>query len=218
LPGFSEERGESVRIISLPGNGQVYSSNVYLVLGEWKRIEDLNTLVDVGNDPAILDHLEKINTGLGKKKVDQVVLTHCHSDHTALLSLIRKRYNPTVYAFSPYLEGVDYVLEHGQRLRMGDREFEVIHTPGHSEDSITLFNEEDGILFVGDSQVIVRSGGGGYEEGFVKAMKDICGRNVKKIYFGHGDPIFHGAHSLLLGSLKNIRNANRRIKQDMKEA
>lgn len=207
-----------MKIISIPGNGHVYSSNVYLVLGEWKRIEDLNTLVDVGNDPAIVDYLEKINTGLGKKKVEQVVLTHCHSDHTALLSLIRKRYNPTVYAFSPYLEGVDHVLEHGQRLRMGDREFEVIHTPGHSEDSISLFNEEDGVLFVGDAQVIVRSGGGGYEEGFVQAMKNICQRKVKEIYFGHGDPICQGVQGLLTDSLKNIRGANRRVKQIMKEA
>ncbi len=207
-----------MKIISVPDSGLVYSSNVYLVQGEWKRIEDINTLVDVGNDPAILDQLEKMNTGLGKKKVEQVVLTHCHSDHTGLLSLIRERYNPTVFAFSPYLEGVDHVLEHGQRLRMGDREYDVIHTPGHSEDSICLFNEEDGILFVGDAQVIVRSGVGGYEEGFVQAMKNICQRNVKEIYFGHGDPICEGVQGLLTYSLKNIRAANRRTKQVMKEA
>ena len=207
-----------MKIIPVPDSGLVYSSNVYLVQGEWKRIEDINTLVDVGNDPAILDQLEKMNTGLGKKKVEQVVLTHCHSDHTGLLSLIRERYNPTVFAFSPYLEGVDHVLEHGQRLRMGDREYDVIHTPGHSEDSICLFNEEDGILFVGDAQVIVRSGVGGYEEGFVQAMKNICQRNVKEIYFGHGDPICEGVQGLLTYSLKNIRAANRRTKQVMKEA
>jgi glyoxylase-like metal-dependent hydrolase (beta-lactamase superfamily II) len=101
---------------------------------------------------------------------------------------------------------------------MGDQEFEVIHTPGHSEDSISLFNEENGVLFVGDSQVIVRSGGGGYEEGFVKAMKNICQRNVKAIYFGHGEPILQGAQSLLMDSLKNIRSANRKFKQVMEEA
>jgi glyoxylase-like metal-dependent hydrolase (beta-lactamase superfamily II) len=207
-----------VKIISVPDSGRVYSSNVYLVLGEWNRIEDINTLVDVGSDPVTLDQLDKIHTGVGKKKVEQVVITHCHSDHAALLSMIRERYKPIVYAFNPYLKGVDYVLEHGQRLRMGDREFEVIHIPGHSEDSISLFNEEDGVLFVGDSPVIVRSEGGGYEEGFVKAMKNICQRDVKEIYFGHGDPIRQGAHSLLLSSLKNIRGANRRIKQLMKEA
>jgi len=207
-----------VKIISVPDSGLVYSSNVYLVLGEWKRIEDINTLVDVGSDPATLDQLEKIHTGVGKKKVEQVILTHCHYDHTILLSMIRERYNPTVYAFSPYLEGVDHVLKHGQRLRMGDREFEVIHTPGHSEDSICLFNEESGVLFVGDSPVIVRSEGGGYEEGFVQAMKNICQRKVKEIYFGHGDPICQGAQSLLTDSLKNIRGANGRFKQVMKEA
>jgi len=207
-----------VKIISIPSSGLVYSSNVYLVLGEWNRIEDLNTLVDVGSDSMTLDHLETIATGVGKKKVDQVVLTHCHYDHTILLPMIRERYNPTVYAFSSYLEGVDHVLEHGQCLRMGDSVFEVIHTPGHSEDSISLYNEQTGVLFVGDSPVIVRSEGGGYEEGFVKAMKDICRRNVKKIYFGHGDPIHHGAQSLLRDSLNNIRDANRRIKQIMKEA
>jgi len=207
-----------VKIISVPGIGHVYSSNVYLVLGEWKRIEDINTLVDVGSDPSILDQLEIIPTGVGKKKVEQVVLTHCHSDHTALLSLIRERYHPTVFAFSAYLEGVDHVLEHGQRLLMGDRVFEVIHTPGHSEDSISLFNEDHGILFVGDAPVIVRSGGGGHEKGFVQAMKNICQRNVKEIYFGHGDPICQGAQSLLTDSLKNIREANREFKQVMKEA
>ncbi|MCX5828976.1 MAG: MBL fold metallo-hydrolase [Deltaproteobacteria bacterium] len=207
-----------MKIISVPGNGNIYSSNVYLVQGDWKRIEDINTLVDVGNDPAILEQLEKMSTGVGKKKVEQVVLTHSHSDHSALLPMIRERYKPKVFAFSPYLEGVDHVLTHGQRLRMGDRDFEVIHTTGHSEDSISLFNEDEGVLFVGDAQVIVRSSGGEYEEDFVQAMKNICQRNVKKIYFGHGDPICQGVQRLLIDSLHNIRNANRRLKQVMKEA
>ena len=194
-----------MKIISVQGAGRIYSSNVYLVLGDWNRIEDLNTLVDVGNDPAVLDQLEEMHTGVGKKKVEQVVLTHSHSDHTALLPLIRERYNPTVFAFSPYLDGVDHVLKHGQLLRMGDREFEVIHTPGHSDDSISLFNVEDGLLFVGDTPVIIRSQGGSYEEGFVQAMQNICHRNVKKIYFGHGEPICQGVQSLLAASLANIR-------------
>lgn len=83
-----------MKIISVQGSGRIYTSNVYLVLGDWNRIQDINTLVDVGSDPAILDQLEAMHTGVGKKKIDQVVLTHCHSDHTAMLSLIRERYHP----------------------------------------------------------------------------------------------------------------------------
>jgi glyoxylase-like metal-dependent hydrolase (beta-lactamase superfamily II) len=173
----------------------------------------MNTLVDVGSDPAILDQLEGIHTGVGKKKVEQVVLTHSHSDHTALLPLIRERYNPAVFTFSPYLDGVHHLLRHGQRLRMGDREFEVIHTPGHSDDSISLFNEDDGVLFVGDTPVIVRSEEGAYEDCFIKAMEDICRRSVRKIYFGHGEMICEGAQSLLADSLRNIRATKRRLKQ-----
>jgi glyoxylase-like metal-dependent hydrolase (beta-lactamase superfamily II) len=201
-----------VKIISVTGSGNIYSSNVYMVLGDWKRIEDINTLVDVGSDPVALDNIEATATGLGKKKVEQVVLTHCHSDHTALLSVIRERYKPVVYAFSPYLEGVDCVLKHGQRLRMGDRDFEVIHTPGHSEDSICLFNEDEGVLFVGDTQVIVRPGNAEYEERFVRAMEDICRRSVKEIYFGHGAPLCQGVQRMLWDSLRNIREANSRLK------
>ena len=86
-----------MKIIPVQGSGRIYSSNVYLVLGDWNRIEDINTLVDVGSDPAILDRLEEMHTGVGKKKVEQVVLTHSHSDHTAMLPLIRERYKPTVF-------------------------------------------------------------------------------------------------------------------------
>jgi glyoxylase-like metal-dependent hydrolase (beta-lactamase superfamily II) len=96
---------------------------------------------------------------------------------------------------------------------MGDREFEVIHSPGHSEDSICLFNEDEGVLFAGDTQVIVRSGNGGYEDGFVKAMEDICQRQVREIYFGHGAPLCQGARGALWDSLKNIREAKSRLKQ-----
>jgi glyoxylase-like metal-dependent hydrolase (beta-lactamase superfamily II) len=99
---------------------------------------------------------------------------------------------------------------------MGDREFEVIHTPGHSDDSISLFNVEDGVLFVGDTPVIIRSQNGSYEDGFVRAMQNICDRNVKKIYFGHDEPICHGAQSLLMASLANIRGANRQLNHVMK--
>ena len=50
---------------------------------------DVNTLVDVGQDPAILASIERAPTGVGKWPVEQVVLTHSHSDHCALLPQIR---------------------------------------------------------------------------------------------------------------------------------
>ena len=199
-----------MKVIPVKGGNNVYTSNVYLVLGAWKCIEDINTLVDVGNDPSIVEVLWSIDTGVGKNKVEQVVLTHDHSDHTGILPLIREAFNPVVCAFSPFIEGVDRVLRHGDTIRIGSGVFEVIHTPGHSSDSICLFNREHGVLFTGDSPLIVRSAGGGFEEGFLRAMKSICREDVKTVYFGHGDPLAEHANEMLTHSLKNIRAGLRR--------
>ncbi|MFH0999163.1 MAG: MBL fold metallo-hydrolase [Pseudomonadota bacterium] len=70
-----------MKIVPILGKNNVYSSNVYTVMGDWKRIEDVNTLVDVGNDPSIIEVIGKMNMGVGKSKVEQVILTHDHFDH-----------------------------------------------------------------------------------------------------------------------------------------
>lgn len=196
-----------MKIVPVKGYRDVYTSNVYLILGEWKRIEDVNTLIDVGNDPSIIDILSKLDAGVGKKKVEQVILTHDHSDHTGILPLIIREYNPVVCAYSPFLEGVTRTLNNGEMIRIGDDNFEVIHTPGHSSDSISLYNETDELLFVGDTPVVISGFNGVYEECFINALKKLCQKKVKSIYFGHGSPHQDGGHSLLVESLSNIRSS-----------
>ena len=199
-----------MKVTVLKGNNNVYSSNAYIVTGDWKRIEDVNTLIDVGSDPSVIGNLEEIATGIGKSKVEQVVITHDHSDHTRILPLIRQIFNPVVYAFSPFMDGVDHVLKNGQTLRIGDREFEVIHIPGHSDDSISLYNAEDGIIFLGDAPIPVRFLGGTYEPGFVHALKILCRKNIRIIYPGHGEPIKEGAYDQVKSSLGIVLQSNER--------
>ena len=117
-----------MKIINLTRKSRVYTSNVYLVLGTWNTLEDLNTLVDAGRDKTLIEKINNAPTAMGKQKIDQVVLTHPHYDHAELLPLIRKIFKPKVYAFSPYFNGVDHVLKDGDTLMLGDRTFEVIYT------------------------------------------------------------------------------------------
>ena len=126
---------------------------------------------------------------MGKWPVEQVVLTHSHSDHCALLPEIRAAFHPRVWAYSPNLEGVDGLLNDGLSLRMGDAVFEVVHTSGHSSDSVCLYNQSEGVLFAGDSPLVIASPGGTYEAGFRAALEKLCARNVSRIYFGHGPPL-----------------------------
>jgi glyoxylase-like metal-dependent hydrolase (beta-lactamase superfamily II) len=181
----------------------MYSSNAYLILGDWSAIDDVNTLIDVGNDSGIIDRIATAPTGLGKKPVDQVIITHNHSDHTGILPRIRERYTPVVYAKTPYM-GADAMVTDGQVLHCGDRYFEVIHTPGHSDDSICLYCQSDGVLFVGDTPVLIRSPDSTYKEPFIRAFERLCQLDVRTIYFGHGAPMTEGAKAALQESLVNI--------------
>lgn len=199
----------SMQILTIKGQNNLYTSNVYLLLGEWKRIDDLNTLIDVGSDPSIIETLEATPTGIGKKKIDQVILTHGHSDHTAVLPLIIEAFHPKVMAFSHYTKGVDRVLKNGDVIRAGDALLEVIHTPCHTEDSICLYNPDSGALFVGDTPVIIQTKDGGYERRFYEAIKNICSRKVMTIYFGHGEPLRHHVGKRLSESLRNVRDSLR---------
>ena len=175
-----------MRILTLENSGRVYTCEVYLVLGGASRLDDVNTLVDVGQDPAILASIEQAPTGVGKWSVEQVVLTHCHSDHCALLPQVREAFHPKVLAFCPNIDGVTGLLRDGDAVKMGDEVFEVIHTPGHSSDSVCLYNQTEGVLFAGDTPLLITSPTGTYETGFLAALEKLCARDVRRIYFGHG--------------------------------
>lgn len=199
-----------MRIVTLQNTGQVYTSQVYLVLGDANRLEDVNTLVDVGQDSAILASIQLESTGVGKWPVEQVVLTHCHSDHCALLPQVREAFHPKVFAFSPNIYAVDGLLHDEDKIRMGDEVFEVIHMPGHSSDSVCLYNESQGVLFSGDSPVLITSTTGTYEAGFLTALEKLCVRDVRRIYFGHGAPLQADCKIRLQQSLEIVRESVKR--------
>ena len=184
----------------------IYSSNVYLIRGEESTIENVNTLIDVGNNPAIVKTIQHTPPGVGKPTIAQVILTHSHFDHVALLPKIREFFHPVVYAYSA-LVGADVVLQDGQKLRCGDRELQVIYTPGHSDDSICLYCEAEGALFVGDTPMIIWSADGFYDERFVRALAWLCERDVQTIYFGHGNPVTVDAQTVLAESLHAVKAA-----------
>lgn len=198
-----------MRIVILENSGAVYTSQAYLVLGDTSRLEDINTMVDVGQDPAILESVARAPTGVGKWPVEQVVLTHNHSDHTALLPRVRDAFHPKVFAFTPNIEGLDGLLRDGDTIKMGDGYFEVIHTPGHSSDSICLYNQAEGVLFAGDTPLLIASPDGTYEPEFVAALEKLCARDVRAIYFGHGPPLAERCNERLRQSLEMAASGGR---------
>jgi glyoxylase-like metal-dependent hydrolase (beta-lactamase superfamily II) len=139
--------------------------------------------------------------------VAQVVLTHGHYDHAAGLGVVVGRYHPQVCAFAPG-KHVDVLLVDGQVLRLGDREFEVLHTPGHSEDSICLYCARERTLFAGDMPLDVKTPGGSHPGELLASLERITSREVATIYAGHACPMTSGVTELLQRTIRNIRQSN----------
>jgi glyoxylase-like metal-dependent hydrolase (beta-lactamase superfamily II) len=196
-----------MKVVNLSTKSKIYTSNVYLLTGDWNCIQDVNTLVDVGRDPSVIDEIYQASTGVGKTKVEKVILTHNHYDHTSLLPQIKTLFKPLVYAYSSSLNGVDTFVKGGERIKIADRMGEIIYSPGHSNDSICLYFEEEGILFAGDTHLIIHSPGNSYESGYIKALEYICRKNIKTIYFGHGSPLTHHCNEVLQETLQNVRKS-----------
>lgn len=178
-----------MRIITLPQHPTKYSCNVYLILGDWNKLEDQNTLIDSGVDDFVLKQLESIPTGLGKKKVSQIIITHEHFDHKGGVKYLKPVLNPTVYAFNKNDDLIDVKVIDGMKIIVGDKEAILFHTPGHSNDSISVYVPSEGILFTGDLPLGAHSKGDTFTSTYLNTLKKLSLLDVKDIYPGHGMPI-----------------------------
>jgi hydroxyacylglutathione hydrolase len=118
--------------------------------------------------------MEKI--GLTPDKISIMVLTHSHPDHIGSSPSIKALSGCSVLAhrnekswiedvelqfqerpvpnFHSLVEGsvqVDNFIDDGDLINLGDLKLEVIHTPGHSKGSISLYLSLEGVLISGDS-------------------------------------------------------------------
>lgn len=54
-----------------------------------------------------------------------------------------------------YVKSPDIIIEENTKIMINGEEWEIFHSPGHSDDHITLYNSSTGVLFSGDN--IMRS-------------------------------------------------------------
>ena len=136
----------------------------YLVIDE--KSKKAMVLDPGGAVDEIIDNLEK-----EKVNLVYIIDTHGHPDHishNAILAdmtgaeiLIHSKDSPSFnFDWSGYerkynwriLPGkVDKTLEAGEKIKLGDLVFEVIHTPGHSPGGVCLHCPKEKILFSGDT-------------------------------------------------------------------
>ncbi len=163
-------------------------------------------MIDVGRDPGIINFINNLSTGLGKKKLETIVLTHEHFDHSGMVTKLKELYNAKVYAYAKN-SYVDELVYDGMKLKMGDEIAEILHTPGHSHDSICIYFPESKVLFSGDTILNIKSAGGSYTKEFLDVLKRINKLKISVIYSGHDEPLTENIGKIIEKSIENVLNS-----------
>jgi len=87
----------------------------------------------------------------------------------------------------------ELVFENGHfSLYLGDKTFELWHTPGHSPDSIVCLVKEDRVLLAADTLLPIPHFVDGSFEDCIASLRGLLGRNFENVVQGHGDVILKG--------------------------
>jgi hydroxyacylglutathione hydrolase len=128
-----------------------WATNSYLVLC---LATGQSLLIDPAGEPHTL--LEMVD---GSELVG-VLLTHAHPDHIGALKELRTTVKVPVMAHKGNPASyVERALADGDLVEVGDHALRVYHTPGHTQDSICYYVQDDNRVIVGDA---VFEGGPGH--------------------------------------------------------
>lgn len=139
-------------------------TNCYIIMDE----ETKETMViDPASEP---EKIQEMLTIL-QAKLKYIYLTHCHGDHTGAVVELQNQYgvkvlierkesdnlmNPEI-TLNYYIGIPDIKLEEDSRvddddlIHLGNLEFQVISTPGHTNGSTSLYCKKENMLFSGDT-------------------------------------------------------------------
>ena len=178
-------------VVTVTADADSFTCNAYLALGE------RDVLVDAGAMPGVEDVVREHTDSL-----DAVVLTHQHGDHVQELDAVLDAFDADLYAYADHPRRTHEIAD-GDSVEIGDESFDVVHTPGHADDHVSLIS--DSTIFSGD--VVVHDDGafdygsfgrtdmaGQSREVLIESIERILDRlpdAVEHMYAGHGDE-FHG--------------------------
>lgn len=142
----------------------VGETNCYIIVDETQK--KAMVIDPAGEVPKIIEILDT----LGAELV-YIYLTHCHADHINGVNEIKKEKGGKVLihrkgrenlenrvpvlaeyiGLPPIYVKEDSIVDDDDILHVGDLEFRVIYTPGHTDDGTALYCEKEEMLFSGDT-------------------------------------------------------------------
>ena len=139
-------------------------TNCYIVQDD--KTKETMVIDAAGDVDKIVEMLDILQA-----KLKYIYLTHCHGDHIGGVQELKERYGGKIVAqrqaaenlkdpninLTTYIgnEGLsietDARVDDDDLLHLGELEFRVIHTPGHTSGGSCLYCEKEQLLFSGDT-------------------------------------------------------------------
>lgn len=187
-----------LRALTLP---PATHTNAY-VLGTTELIVvDPGSVDDVETDRlvALLEQLKAEGA-----RLHAVVLTHHHADHVGGLARLVARLKVPVWAHARTADRLevktDRLLSEGDVLTLGEMRWRVLHTPGHAQGHVCLYDEASGAAVVGDMVAgfgtIVIDPPEGDMTDYLAQLKRLEELPVTTLYPAHGPAIADGPGKL----------------------
>lgn len=188
---------------SLDGETFDVDNNVFLIGDEREVI-----VVDAPHD------VEAILEAVGGRRVQAIVCTHAHDDHVRYATQLADRTGAPIWlhpADEPLWQLThperrwDHDLADGVEFGVGPLTLSVIHTPGHSPGSVSLYSPSLGCVFTGDT--LFHGGPGATGRSF--SSRPLIEESIRTRLFalpdetvvrpGHGPDTTIGAEAAALG-------------------
>lgn len=171
--------------------------NTYVIEGS-KKI-----LIDPGHH-RLIGHVRSglMERNLSVEQMDVVLITHGHPDHlegvqafdesTTLITMSEEEYRFITKALGGYMNIPEpvFFLREGE-LTIGDCQFKIIETPGHSPGSVSIYWSDYKVLFTGDvmfKQSIGRTDlPGGRGRTLKESIRRLAELDIDYLMPGHGE-------------------------------
>lgn len=196
-------------------------TNCYIIEDEEKK--EAMVIDPGGQVEKIIEMLDILDTNL-----KYIYLTHCHGDHIGAVAKLKENKGGKILIHRNDAEGLnnkdinlslcidmgnieleaDSRVDDEDLIHVGNIEFRVIHTPGHTKGGSSLYCKKEGLLFSGDT---LFRGTWGRTDLPTSSFEDIIESITKKllvlpdetiVYPGHGKSTKIGEEKIIYLELK----------------
>jgi glyoxylase-like metal-dependent hydrolase (beta-lactamase superfamily II) len=208
------------------------NSGPYTFTGTNSFVAGRDRVVVIDPGPDSEPHLVALKSAIGGRRVEAIVLTHTHKDHSALAPRLKAETSAPIWFGGQHRPSrpkrwalerdpiagdidrglvPDRVLTDGERLAFGGVPVEVIATPGHCSNHLCFGLVGTDLLLSGDhvmgwNSTVVPVPDGSMAD-YLQSLEKVIGSPYTTYHPAHGGPIADGRNfALALQAHREMRN------------